>query len=176
MTTEHVVLVGLMGTGKTTVGKRLARELGRRFVDSDAEIEGLHGRSVRDIFESSGEPAFRKIESELLQQLLASDVAVVLATGGGVVLAERNRRLLKQTRHVVWLRAEVGTLESRLRATKGLARRPLLDGDLRQRLEVLSYERGDLYREVATSIIDVDGLDSDQVCDLVLDRVGGSER
>lgn len=176
MTTEHVVLVGLMGTGKTTVGKRVARELGRRFVDSDAEIEGLHGRSVRDIFESSGEPAFRKIESELLQQLLASDVAVVLATGGGVVLAERNRRLLKQTRHVVWLRAEVGTLESRLRATKGLARRPLLDGDLRQRLEVLSYERGDLYREVATSIIDVDGLDSDQVCDLVLDRVGGSER
>lgn len=176
MTTEHVVLVGLMGTGKTTVGKRLARELGRRFVDSDAEIEGLHGRSVRDIFESSGEPAFRKIESELLEQLLASDVAVVLATGGGVVLAERNRRLLKQTRHVVWLRAEVGTLESRLRATKGLARRPLLDGDLRQRLEVLSYERGDLYREVATSIIDVDGLDSDQVCDLVLDRVGGSER
>ncbi len=176
MTTEHVVLVGLMGTGKTTVGKRVARELGRRFVDSDAEIEGLHGRSVRDIFESSGEPAFRKIESELLEQLLASDVAVVLATGGGVVLAERNRRLLKQTRHVVWLRAEVGTLESRLRATKGLARRPLLDGDLRQRLEVLSYERGDLYREVATSIIDVDGLDSDQVCDLVLDRVGGSER
>lgn len=176
MTTEHVVLVGLMGTGKTTVGKRVARELGRRFVDSDAEIEGLHGRSVRDIFESSGEPAFRKIESELLEQLLASDVAVVLATGGGVVLAERNRRLLKQTRHVVWLRAEVGTLESRLRATKGLARRPLLDGDLRQRLEVLSYERGDLYREVATSIIDVDGLDSDQVCDLVLDRIGGSER
>ena len=176
MTTEHVVLVGLMGTGKTTVGKRVARELGRRFVDSDAEIEGLHGRSVRDIFESSGEPAFRKIESGLLEQLLASDVAVVLATGGGVVLAERNRRLLKQTRHVVWLRAEVGTLESRLRATKGLARRPLLDGDLRQRLEVLSYERGDLYREVATSIIDVDGLDSDQVCDLVLDRVGGSER
>ena len=176
MTTEHVVLVGLMGTGKTTVGKRLARELGRRFVDSDAEIEGLHGRSVRDIFESSGEPAFRKIESELLEQLLASDVAVVLATGGGVVLAERNRRLLKQTRHVVWLRAEVGTLESRLRATKGLARRPLLDGDLRQRLEVLSHERADLYREVATSIIDVDGLDSDQVCDLVLDRVGGSER
>jgi len=176
MTTEHVVLVGLMGTGKTTVGKRVARELGRRFVDSDAEIEGLHGRSVRDIFESSGEPAFRKIESELLEQLLASDVAAVLATGGGVVLAERNRRLLKQTRHVVWLRAEVGTLESRLRATKGLARRPLLDGDLRQRLEVLSYERGDLYREVATSIIDVDGLDSDQVCDLVLDRVGGSER
>ena len=83
MTTEHVVLVGLMGTGKTTVGKRVARELGRRFVDSDAEIEGLHGRSVRDIFESSGEPAFRKIESELLEQLLASDVAVVLATGGG---------------------------------------------------------------------------------------------
>lgn len=176
MTKKHVVLVGLMGTGKTTVGKRVARELGCDFHDSDTDIESCEGLSVREIFETRGESDFRELESALLERLLVSDVPLVLATGGGVVLAERNRRLLKESQHVVWLRATTDTLESRLRMTKGAGRRPLLDGDLRERLETLSRDRSDLYQDVATSSIDVDGLDSDQVCELVLACVRGDRQ
>lgn len=176
MTVSHVVLVGLMGTGKTTVGKRAARDLGHEFHDSDAEIESSEGSSIREIFESRGEPAFRSLESDLLERLLSAEAPIVLATGGGVVLAEANRRLLKEPHHVVWLRASVGTLESRLRSTKGVGRRPLLDGNLRERLEALSHERNDLYREVATTCIDVDGLDSERVSDLVVAAVRSAER
>jgi len=176
MTAKHVVLVGLMGTGKTTVGKRVARELGREFHDSDADIECREGLSVREIFEARGESEFRELESALLERLLVSDVPLVLATGGGVVLAERNRRLLKGSHHVVWLRATVDTLDSRLRVTKGAGRRPLLDGDLRERLETLSRDRSDLYHDVATSTIDVDGLDSERVCDLVVACVRGDQQ
>lgn len=176
MIREHVVLVGLMGTGKTTVGKRVAREIGLDFHDSDAEIEAREHATVREVFESRGEDTFRALETEVLDRLLSSDAPIVLATGGGVVLAERNRRLLGKASHVVWLRASVETLESRLRASKGASRRPLLDGDLHERLVALDQERSDLYRQVATTTIDVDGLDSDRVCQSVVDAVRGAGR
>ncbi|MFM8648302.1 MAG: shikimate kinase, partial [Actinomycetota bacterium] len=81
MTAQHVVLVGLMGTGKTTVGKRVARELCREFHDSDTDIESREGQSVREIFEARGESEFRELESALLERLLVSDVPLVLSTG-----------------------------------------------------------------------------------------------
>ena len=85
----HVVLVGLMATGKTTIGRRVAKRLGRPFLDADGELEQRTGLSVRELFEKEGEAAFRRLESELLGELLAASEPHVIATGGGVVVTAR---------------------------------------------------------------------------------------
>ena len=104
---QHVVLVGLMGTGKTTVGRALAERLHRRLLDSDLLIEARTGRTVRQIFQDEGEPAFRALETEVLIEALAQTTPSVIAAAGGVVLSEQNRRALKAApAKVVWLRAE----------------------------------------------------------------------
>lgn len=149
-----------MGSGKSSVGRRVAETMGRPFVDTDHLIEEREGRSVRQIFAEVGEDGFRDVEAQVLSEVLASEVPSVIATGGGVVCREANRVLLDSHR-VVWLRASVDTLAERL--VNGASRRPLLDGDPRQRLIELDDRRRDLYRDVASAIVDVDGLDTDSV-------------
>jgi shikimate kinase len=149
----HVVLVGLSGTGKTSVGRRVAALIGRSFVDADEEIEERTGRTVRGIFAADGEPAFREIEANVMADLLASPAPSVIAAGGGAVVAESTRKLLKQPHvFVVWLTATPEFLASR---TTKKPHRPLLDGDPVAALTRLAADRADWYDEVADVAFDV---------------------
>jgi shikimate kinase len=150
---EHVVLVGLMATGKTTIGRRLATRLDRPFVDADGELEDRTGLSVRDLFEKEGEPGFRRLESDLLGELLDTPEPHVIATGGGVVVTPESRERLKGAgAFVVWLDADPAFLASR---AAGKTTRPLLDGDPVGTLKRLSSERAPWYAEVADVRIDI---------------------
>lgn len=136
-----VVLVGPMGVGKTTIGKKLAKQLGKPFLDTDKEIAKQHG-TVAKIFEKSGEQHFRALESELLLSALATDS--VVATGGGVVTQERNREALKNE-FVIYLSTNGRHMASRLLAGK----RPLLKNGIAD-WKLIYDERKPLYEEVAT--------------------------
>jgi shikimate kinase len=147
----NIFLVGLMGAGKTTVGKLLAQHLNKQFVDCDREVENRSGASIPLIFEIEGEAGFRRRESRLLHELASRD-NLVLATGGGAVLSEENRKLLASRGTVVYLRASVQELWLRTRHDKN---RPLLQGtDVRNKLKTLYIERDPLYREIADIVVD----------------------
>ena len=140
-----------MGAGKTTVGKLLAQHLDKQFFDCDREIESRSGVSIPLIFEIEGEAGFRRRESRMLEELTARENSV-LATGGGAVLTEENRRLLTERGTVVYLRAAVHELWLRTRHDKS---RPLLQGsDVRARLKALYAERDPLYRDIADIVMD----------------------
>ncbi len=151
----HVVLVGMMGSGKSTVGKRVAARLDRPFVDADHELEAQLGRSIAEVFATEGEPWFREEEARQLARLLSEPDPQVVAAGGGVVLRPENReRLQRDDVTVVWLRAEPAFLASRAEAK---AHRPLLAQgasplDVFERMDA---ERRDLYAQVADLTIDV---------------------
>lgn len=149
---RHVVLVGLMGTGKTTTGRLLADALGRPLVDSDLLIESTTGRTVREIFATDGEAAFRSLETAALTEALARREPLVIAAAGGVVLREENRRaLLAADAFVVWLQAELSVLKAR--AVTG-THRPLLDDDPAETLRQMSFDRAERYAEVADVVVD----------------------
>jgi shikimate kinase len=150
-TAGNVYLVGLMGAGKTSVGKLLARRLGKAFYDCDLEIERATGVRVPVIFEIEGEPGFRARERKVLAELVHRS-PVVLATGGGVVLAEQNRKLLKENGTVVYLCASPQDLWRRTRHDRN---RPLLQtADPLAKLQELYKQRDPLYREIADLIVD----------------------
>jgi shikimate kinase len=155
-----------MGTGKTTVGTLLAQRLGRPFVDSDAEVEARTGRTVREIFETDGEAAYRPLETEALVDALASPVPSVIAAAGGVVLSEINRKALRaQAGLVVWLRAEPSLLAGRVGRDD---HRPLLDGDPAGTLARMAAERTELYTEVADVVIDVEGKSPEAIVEAIV--------
>ncbi len=140
-----------MGAGKTTVGKIIAKQFGRTFYDSDHEIEKRTGVKIPVIFELEGEEGFRKREKTTIREL-SEQTGIVLATGGGAVLAQENREILKNTGVVIYLRANVNELWHRTRHDK---QRPLLQNvDVRVKLEQLYAERDPLYTEIATLIVD----------------------
>lgn len=150
----NIFLVGLMGAGKTTVGKLLAKTSGYEFYDSDHEIEKRTGVNIPLIFELEGETGFRKRESQVIADLVTMH-NIVLATGGGVVLLPENRAALKAHGTVVYLCASVNELCNR---TRGDRNRPLLQTeDPRARLQVLYDQRDPLYREVADLVVDTGG-------------------
>jgi shikimate kinase len=156
---DHVVLVGMMGSGKTRVGEQLAARLGAAFVDSDEQIERLTGRTVREIFEADGEAAFRTLEAEALAAAVRSPARSVIAAAGGVVLDPANRELLRRAGTVVWLRARPEVLAARVREGD---HRPLLGDDALGALRRLDAERGPLYDEVADAVLDVGDLSPDE--------------
>lgn len=156
-----VVLVGMMGSGKTTVGRAVAARLDVGFIDTDDLVVARTGKSVRDIFASDGEAIFRSVESQVLLDALDSQVDVLIAAAGGTVLSEFNRAALDAHADVVlWLDADVATLGER--AARG-AHRPLLDGDIESRLAALDGERRALYQSVADVRIDTRGKDIEEV-------------
>jgi shikimate kinase len=148
---DNLILVGMMGAGKTTVGRLLARRLKRPFHDSDEEIERRCGVRIPVIFEIEGEAGFRARERQVIDELCRLHGAVI-ATGGGAVLDPENRRRLASGGVVVYLHARTGHLWNRVRHDRN---RPLLaTADPQARLESLYTERDPLYREVAQLVID----------------------
>ena len=148
-----IVLVGLMGSGKSTIGKKVAHALDVPFTDTDAEIERRRGCSIASLFETEGEPAFRAAEAAVVAEVVHGDRPGVIATGGGAVLDPATRALLREHATVVWLRASPAMLVHRI-APDGT--RPLLADDPRDALERLAAEREPLYLEVADHVVDVD--------------------
>ena len=141
-----IFLVGMMGSGKSTVGRRLAAALGRPFIDADRELEARCGVPIPTIFELEGEEGFRRREAALIDDLTRRD-GLVLATGGGAVLLEENRRRLRERGCVVYLNASVQDLWLRLRHDRA---RPLLrTADPRRRIAELVEARGPLYQACA---------------------------
>lgn len=145
-----LVLVGLMGAGKSTIGRRLAKKIGWKFIDSDEEIEAAAGCSIADIFALYGEPIFRDLEQRVISRLLGES-QLVLATGGGAWMQPPVRTLIKERATSIWLRAELDVLLDRVRKR---THRPLLEtGDKRAILERLMEERYPTYA-LADKVLD----------------------
>jgi shikimate kinase len=144
--TKTVALVGMMGAGKTSIGKRLAARLEVPFADADHEIEAAAGMSVAEIFAKYGEPEFRRLERSVINRLL-HDKAHVLATGGGAYMNDATRAAMKDAAYTVWLRAPIDILLGRVRKRQEHDQtRPLLNGgDIRATLEQISTEREPIY-------------------------------
>ncbi|MCW2829062.1 MAG: shikimate kinase [Marmoricola sp.] len=168
MSAPRLVLVGTMGAGKTSVGRRVAQTWEVGFRDTDRDIEVSEGRSVSDIFVDSGEPHFRALERAAVLRALAEHDGV-LALGGGAVLDEVTRSALVGHR-VVFLRVGLGDAAKRV----GLGTsRPLLLGNVRGRIKQLIDERTPVYESVATHVVDTDGLEIDEVVEQVRTAVEG---
>ncbi len=149
----NLFLVGLPGSGKSTLGRQIARRLGKRFVDADAELEARLGVSIPTIFEIEGEEGFRDREEAALAEL-SELTDIVLSTGGGVVLRQANRLLLKRNGTVLYLHAEPATVFERVRHSRN---RPLLQtGDMMDRLRELYAQRDTMYREVADHVVEAE--------------------
>lgn len=146
---RNIVLVGFMGTGKSTVGALLAKQLGWEIVDVDAEIVQSEGRAIADIFEKDGEAAFRAIETAVLEKLLTDSRKLIIAAGGGAVLAERNRELMLKHGLVVALTA---TAEQIVERVKHDTARPLLQGEVKARVELLMEQRKHAYDFAPVSV------------------------
>jgi shikimate kinase len=166
-----IALIGYRGTGKSTVGRIIADRLGRAFADADREVEALAGRPIRAIFAEDGEPAFREWETRVLADLASRLAGGVVATGGGVILLEANRRTLRDFGFVAWLTADADTLARRLQASRrGVDDRPALTaaGTLAEIAGVLEA-RIPLYRETADAVIPTADRNAEQVADAVLE-------
>jgi shikimate kinase len=162
----HLVLVGMMGVGKSTVGRMVAAELDRPLFDSDEMIEERTGRTVREIWATDGEAAFRALETDTLLEALSEPEPSVIAAAGGVVLSDRNREALQGAdAHVVWLMADVEVLVDRVRNG---GHRPLLDDDPEATLRRLHTVRAPLYQEVADAIVSVEHRTPTEVARAVL--------
>ncbi|MDH9150146.1 shikimate kinase [Streptococcus sp. CL9.43] len=150
------VLLGFMGSGKTTI----ARQLDSDFVDMDALLEGRLGMPIARFFEEKGEAAFRQLEEEVLADLLKTDK--VISTGGGIVISPRNRALLKQNPDNIYLKADFETLYQRISADED-NQRPLFLKNSKEDLAVIFKERQAWYEEVASQIVDVSSLNPDEI-------------
>lgn len=166
---RNIYLIGPMGTGKTAVGKHLARLLDQPFFDSDAEIERHAGVDIPFIFEREGEPGFRQRERDALADLCGRE-GIVMATGGGAVLDAGNRRLLHETGVVVYLQTSLS--QQLQRVGKGRGRPLLKGGDLVQRLTELRAAREPLYQEIADIRLSTDNRRVPRVAELILAELG----
>lgn len=163
------MLVGMMGAGKTTVGKVASARLGWQYLDSDTQVMAVFGRTVPEIFADDGEAAFRVMEAQVLSEALSASRPVVVSVAGGAVLSEANRALMVCSGVVVWLRATPATLAARVGSGKG---RPLIGEKPGEALAGLDRVRRPLYESVAHAVVDVDDLTPDEVVDRVLARAG----
>jgi shikimate kinase len=166
---SNLILIGPMGSGKTAVGKQLARDLGMMFVDTDAEIERRTGVDIPFIFEKEGEAGFREREKEVIEQIVKLE-HVVVATGGGAVLSPDNRAALRQYGTVIYLHASV---DEQLKRTSRSHNRPLLkSADPRRVLEGLMAVRRPLYEETADLFMDTTGRQVAAVADSLRELLG----
>jgi shikimate kinase len=164
---ENIYLIGLMGAGKTTIGRQLAKSLKLPFYDSDKAIEESTGVDIPTIFEFEGEAGFREREQKMIKQLTQMQ-GIILATGGGAILLEENRKLLKENGFVVYLQCSITRI---LERTRRDTQRPLLQTDNpRERLENLFKEREPLYLSCADFKIDTGVMPSRAVVNRILEQ------
>jgi len=172
MQTENIYLIGLMGAGKTTIGRQLAKALQLPFYDSDKAIEEQTGVDIPTIFEYEGEKGFRDREQNMIQELTKID-GIVLATGGGAILREQNRTALNENGFVVYLQCSVDKI---LQRTKRDNQRPLLYTDNpRERIEALFEEREGLYLSCADFKIETSSMQSKTIVQTILDEYAASQ-
>lgn len=167
-----LALIGCRGTGKSTVGRMVAARLDRTFLDADLELESRAGRPISAIFASWGEAVFRDWEERTLAELVTGFPDAVLATGGGVVVREANRALIRDFGFIVWLTADPGTLARRLESDRAaLAARPALTsaGTIDEIAQVLD-SRAHLYQALADTVIDTTGSPAEDVAAVVVER------
>lgn len=162
---DRILVVGMMGAGKTTIGRSVARRLGWRYYDNDELLHRAVGKDTRAVQEQDGEQALRRAESAALTMALTEAGPLVAGVAGGVVTNPLDRARL-QARYVVWLRATIDTLADRVAGTD----RPWLGDDPRGALTALYAGRADLYLSVASHVVDVDALPPEAVADLVVTR------
>jgi shikimate kinase len=162
-----IALIGYRATGKTTVGRILAKQMGRSFHDCDAEIEHQSGRSIRTFFTDEGEAAFRDLEEQALRDLCQKMPETVLATGGGAILRETNRQVLARFGTVIWLTAPPEILVERLRQDPN-SRPSLTAAGLLDEVAILLEAREPLYRNAADLIVDASLSDPKWIADEVL--------
>ncbi len=164
---EHVILIGFMGSGKSSTGVALSYRLQRTVLDTDKLIEKQEGRSISEIFRKEGEAYFRERETALLRELKKEKAKHIFSTGGGMPLREENRALLSELGTVVYLSVSPETVYERL---KGDTTRPLLQGDNPlQKIKTLLAEREELYRQAADMVIRSDGKNTTQVADEIME-------
>ena len=166
--TPRILLVGMMGAGKTTTGQLLAERLGWGYRDSDADVEAATGLTVPELFTRDGEAAFRRAEAGVLADACDDPKPSVVSVAGGAVLSEDNRRRIAESGVVVWLRARPETSAARVGDGTG---RPLLGSDPAEALVRLNAVRAPLYDEVADVVIDVDDLDPTAVVERIVDSI-----
>lgn len=166
-----IVLIGMMGSGKSTVANLIAEQTGRRVVDSDVAIEARTGLTVRELWEDDGEAAYRAMESAVVIDALGDPDPVVIAAPGGVILDPAVRSALEGA-FVAWLRAEPATLAARVRPGD---HRPLLGDQPEAAFRTMASERDALYTAAADAIIDVDRLDPLSTANQVLELFTGVE-
>lgn len=159
-----IILIGMMGSGKTHVGKDLADRLNWSHLDTDQLIEEKQGISIAEIFETNGEPFFRKLENELLKTF-GTKTALVLSTGGGIILNQENVSLLRKMGTVVYLKASVGHLE--MHVDPDDVTRPMLK---KASMEDILLKRAALYESAAHMIVAVDGLDITEISEAILTK------
>ncbi len=163
---RHIILIGYMGSGKTSVGQILSEKLGLPLLDTDAMIVEERGMSVNDIFASRGEAFFRLLESELLERIAGMEEPVVLSTGGGLPMTPQNREPLRNLGMVVYLQAEP---EEILRRLEHDDTRPLLaQGDRGEKIRSMLDIRGPVYRETAAHTVRTDGKTCAQIADEII--------
>ena len=165
---NHIILIGFMGAGKTTIGKKLARKLEVQFVDTDEMVETQTGRKISDIFAEDGEAFFRNLETDMLHQLMQREARCVIAVGGGLPMQPVTRPLLKELGKVVFLEADIEALMQRLR---GDTSRPKLQGgDLRERIETLMDQRLEVYLETADIRVSTDTQGFSQILQEIVEK------
>ncbi len=161
----RVLLIGMMGAGKSTTGHLLSKRLGWPYLDSDDEIHHQTGRTVPEIWKQDGEAAFRAEESRVLAEATTSDGPAVIAVAGGAVLDPDNRARIRGAGLVVWLRADVAVLAARVGSGTG---RPLLEGGPAAAMQRLTEVRAPIYADLADLALDVDRMSPPQVVDRIL--------
>ena len=161
-----IFLIGMMGSGKSSVGELLSKSLDLKFIDIDQVIQKEEGDTINDIFKKKGETYFREIETIKLKKI--KDFAIV-SCGGGIIKKENNRKFIKKSGITFYLKAKVETLEKRLINDK---KRPLIDkNDLKKSLEKIYYERKNLYKNCANFTIQTDDTSLNDICDLIIEKL-----